>query len=64
MTRDKHHNHRPQHRKKAIHTDWRAWAAVALMLAAMAAYVLSLDEAIGPQGGGQVVPAIDGGGAP
>ncbi len=30
--------------KKGIHKDWRAWVALVLMLGAMAAYVLSMDE--------------------
>ena len=29
---------------KGIHKDWRAWVALLLMLGAMAAYVLSMDE--------------------
>jgi len=31
------------------HKDWRAWAALLLMLAAIAAYVLSLDDSIIPR---------------
>ncbi len=38
---------------KRLHRDWRAWAVVLLMLAAMAAYVLSDDEALRPDGGVQ-----------
>lgn len=30
------------------HKDWRLWAVVALMIAAMAAYVLTLDESVEP----------------
>ena len=30
------------------HKDWRLWAVVALMVAAMAAYVLTLDESVEP----------------
>lgn len=59
MTRDKLHNHHSQPRKRSLHTDWRAWTVVALMLAAMAAYVLSLDESIGPRIDSQAVPAAD-----
>ena len=31
------------------HKDWRAWVAVLLMLAAIAAYVLSLDDSVLPR---------------
>jgi hypothetical protein len=37
-----------------LHRDWRFWVAIVLMLAAMAAYVLSNDEALQP--GGRVRP--------
>ena len=33
-------------RCRKLHKDWRVWLAVALMLAAMAMYVLSLDESV------------------
>lgn len=45
----KHHGH-ATHKRRPIHHDWRLWTAVILMLAAMSAYVLSLDEALGPRG--------------
>ena len=59
------HKHSPgQHRghkttKRPPHKDWRAWVVVGLMLAGIAAYILSLDESIEPGGGndGQRVPA-------
>ncbi|TWU18949.1 hypothetical protein [Allorhodopirellula heiligendammensis] len=35
---------------KKIHHDWRFWTAIVLMLLAMGAYVLSLDEAVRPGG--------------
>jgi hypothetical protein len=35
-------------RGRAVHKDWRTWVIVGLMLAAMAAYLLSLDESIVP----------------
>ncbi len=40
----------PEHRSAdaALHKDWRAWAVVLLMLAAMAVYVLSEDESLAP----------------
>ena len=33
---------------RGMHKDWRTWVIVGLMLAAMAAYLLSLDESIMP----------------
>lgn len=59
MTRDKLHKQHSQPRKRPLHTDWRAWTVVALMLAAMAAYILSLDESIGPRIDSHAVPAAD-----
>ncbi len=49
------HNHPHHHGPwwKRLHRDWRAWAVVLLMLAAMAAYVLSSNEALRPGGGRQ-----------
>ena len=48
---------------KRLHRDWRAWIVVLLMLAAMAAYVVSDNEVLRP--GGRVrpappVPGVDG----
>ena len=34
--------------KPAWHKDWRTWTVIALMLAAMAVYVFSVDESVGP----------------
>lgn len=34
--------------KRPLHKDWRLWVGVVLMLAAMAAYVLTLDESLFP----------------
>ena len=53
--------HGHEHKKYASagwkpHRDWRVWA-VALMLLAMAVYVLTLDESIWPGGDGPAVPA-------
>ncbi len=42
------HHHQPQ--RKGLHKDWRTWAVVVLMLAAMGMYVASLDESEGPDG--------------
>ena len=36
-----HHQHKHHAPKKGLHKDWRMWFAVALMLAAMVAYVAS-----------------------
>lgn len=53
------HGHHQQHHhtapKRGLHKDWRLWTAVVLMLVAIAAYVLSLDEEVQP--GGQPNPA-------
>jgi ABC-type nickel/cobalt efflux system permease component RcnA len=44
--------HAHQHKEKTgirnLHKDWRTWLAVGLMLAAIAIYVLTLDESIVP----------------
>lgn len=42
-----HHGHV---KSKRIHHDWRFWLAIVLMLLAIAAYVLSLDDAVRPRG--------------
>ena len=48
---DKNHGHHPQGaKKKSIHHDWRFWTAVVLMLLAMAAYVMTNDESLLPNG--------------
>ena len=53
----KHHNHQT-HPKRPIHQDWRTWAIVLLMLAAMGVYVMTMDEAVAPGvQPGQEVPA-------
>jgi hypothetical protein len=45
------HNHAGEHHKpKGLHKDWRAWLVVGLMLAAMLAYIFSMDESLGPGG--------------
>jgi hypothetical protein len=44
-----HHGKQTHHAPKAAwHKDWRTWTVVALMLAAMAVYVMSVDESVGP----------------
>ena len=61
-----HHPNHPRHhqgnkkqgqKKKGLHKDWRTWTVVILMLVAIAAYVLSDDEALGP--GGQPQEAVE-----
>jgi ABC-type nickel/cobalt efflux system permease component RcnA len=54
------HNHKHSHSEKHehyhqdkagirnLHKDWRTWVVVGMMLAAMAAYVFSLDESVVP----------------
>jgi hypothetical protein len=42
------HQHAHQPKSQGLHKDWRTWAVILLMLAAMAAYVLSVDEEIVP----------------
>jgi hypothetical protein len=54
--KDQHGNHHQAaghdhaYEKKLIHHDWRFWTAIALMVLAMAAYVLSFDESLRPGG--------------
>ena len=50
------HNHAKHHHDEKgasslwkPHKDWRVWVALILMLAAIAAYVLSLDDSIIPR---------------
>jgi ABC-type nickel/cobalt efflux system permease component RcnA len=44
--------HKHQHKEKTgirnLHKDWRTWVAVGLMLAAIAIYVLTLDDSVVP----------------
>jgi hypothetical protein len=55
---DHHHGSHPVPWSQRWHKDWRLWAIVALMLVAMAVYVLSDNESIGPEGVEQpAVPA-------
>jgi len=42
------HDHETKYTKKKLHQDWRFIVAVVLMLIAIAAYVMSLDEAMVP----------------
>lgn len=46
----------PRRQDRQLHRDWRIWLGVILMLAAMAIYVLTMDEAI--------VPGVPAGGSP
>jgi len=36
--------------QRTWHKDWRTWAVIGLMLAAMGIYVLTLDESVQPGG--------------
>jgi hypothetical protein len=51
-----HHGNQPK-RNRPIHHNWWFWAAIVLMLGAMVTYVMTMNEAIGPGGKGQEVPA-------
>jgi hypothetical protein len=44
------HKHRDKEKSgiRNLHKDWRTWVAVGAMLAAIAIYVLTLDESIVP----------------
>ncbi len=52
------HGHKHAHESKAgshhkidwtgLHKDWRTWLVIGLMLAAIGAYVLTLDDSIQP----------------
>ncbi|MCX5893777.1 MAG: hypothetical protein NTW80_12570 [Deltaproteobacteria bacterium] len=56
------HRHKHTHESKAgepsrpkiylsgLHKDWRTWLVLAIMLAAIGTYVLTLDESIQPGG--------------
>lgn len=47
-----HHPNQPHHKqgkkKTEIHKDWRTWTVVILMLAGMAAYILTNEEVLVP----------------
>ncbi len=42
------HHHNNKSGIRNLHKDWRSWVVVGLMLAAMAAYVLTLDDSVIP----------------
>jgi len=47
MPASHHHGHSGKGQsRKELHKDWRMWAAVALMLAAIVIYVLTLDDSL------------------
>ena len=60
------HHHQDKAGIRNLHKDWRTWIVVGAMLAAMAIYVLSLDEAVVPvvQTGNQGQPAATPSSAP
>jgi hypothetical protein len=52
MAQENKHNHEHDHTpRRRLHRDWRAWAIIGLMLAAMFAYVISDDESLQFSGG-------------
>jgi len=61
MSHEKHSHSHPHHDHQEpkgpwwtqVHRDWRFWTALILMIVAMAAYVLTLDESMRPGGGVQ-----------
>lgn len=63
MSHENKHDHNHTHvSKRRLHKDWRVWAGVGLMLAAMFAYVMSDDESLQVGGGvpQQPMPAAAG----
>jgi hypothetical protein len=59
---NKQNHERVRKPRRRLHRDWRAWVVVALMLAAMLAYVISDNESLQFGGGPpqQPVPAATG----
>ncbi len=39
---------REKRRRRQLHKDWRTWLVIAVMLAAIGIYVLTLDDSIQP----------------
>jgi len=64
MSQDERHSHKQGRKHESrndetlqgfgLHKDWRFWVAVGLMIAAIVAYVLSMDESMQP--GGNAAP--------
>jgi hypothetical protein len=46
--RDKTPHAHPTELWRGLHKDWRTWAVIGLMLAAIGTYVLTLDDSIQP----------------
>jgi hypothetical protein len=46
--RDKAKHAHPTELWRGLHKDWRTWAVIGLMLAAIGTYVLTLDDSIQP----------------
>jgi len=46
MTQHHHGHSGSEKQRKSVHKDWRVWAAVVLMLAAIMIYVLTLDDSL------------------
>lgn len=55
-SKHEHHGNQPP-RNRPIHHTWWFWGAIVLMLGAMVTYVMTMNEAIGPGGKGQEMPA-------
>jgi hypothetical protein len=52
MAHEHKHNHEHERApRRGLHRDWRVWAIIGLMLAAMFAYVMSDDESLQFSGG-------------
>jgi hypothetical protein len=52
-----HETKKEARKDRALHKDWRTWAVVLLMLGAMAIYVSTLGDSIGPGGKVQAIPS-------
>ncbi|MDD2321140.1 MAG: hypothetical protein PHO83_13940 [Geobacteraceae bacterium] len=40
--------HKEEKNSRALHRNWKVWFAVALMLAAMLMYIVTLDDSVVP----------------
>jgi hypothetical protein len=46
--KDRESRSHPTKPRRGLHKDWRTWAVIILMLAAIGTYVLTLDDSIQP----------------
>ena len=54
-----HHANPPEEQRagwRQVHKDWRLWFVVAIMLAAILTYVMTMDESVTP--GGKLQPTV------